>query len=545
MASVTAFTAARMKEIEDTTVVSGLVDSNGHLLLATRVGEEIDAGNVKGDPGTDAIISGVTAHTLPNASSATVDVSGTPTNRSFDFGIPKGDKGDVGSTGPQGDSSINAGTISLWGGDTAPLNWLLCDGAAYSRTTYAALFNAIGTKYGVGDGSTTFNVPNLKGRTPIGKDSAQTEFDNLGETGGSKSHSHALSANGQALIAMVSRTTNQIVMRRIASPSIAMTHAINTTNLGGGAASYTTAEPAGAQLAGSTDSMDTLPPYQVVNFIIKHSAGQTPSDSELAIRVGTLESEVSSNSLQVRETVRNLQRVLTGGGTRTVTATGFKWSTRFIALGAGHDAQIPGGYFDITMPPDGTVIPYLGHTTITSVTVSGGYITPPSAWAALYYIPPLGQTFTSVPANFRMVDYRADFTPPSNWILINVRNTDNLSPMWVWGDGQAQDYWRVFALSSWSDYGGEYIGHQWKYSDDGSIHIRGLIGGGTFSPTPVASWGATRAPQNRMIFYQPAVNGFARVDINGAGELLITSGIAGGVTTWVSLAGISWFPDGS
>lgn len=45
---------------------------------------------------------------------------------------------------------------------------LLCDGTAYSRTTYATLFDAIGTAYGVGDGSTTFNVPDLRGRLPLG-----------------------------------------------------------------------------------------------------------------------------------------------------------------------------------------------------------------------------------------------------------------------------------------------------------------------------------------------------------------------------------------
>ncbi len=51
------------------------------------------------------------------------------------------------------------GAIVAFGGDTAPTGWLICDGSAISRTTYAALFAAIGTKYGAGDGSTTFNLP--------------------------------------------------------------------------------------------------------------------------------------------------------------------------------------------------------------------------------------------------------------------------------------------------------------------------------------------------------------------------------------------------
>lgn len=63
---------------------------------------------------------------------------------------------------------------------------LRADGTAYSRTTYADLFARIGTTHGAGDGSTTFNVPNLKGRVMCGFDSAQTEFDAVGETGGAK-----------------------------------------------------------------------------------------------------------------------------------------------------------------------------------------------------------------------------------------------------------------------------------------------------------------------------------------------------------------------
>ena len=88
---------------------------------------------------------------------------------------------------------IPAGAIQMYGGTTAPSGWLICDGSAISRTTYVDLFNVIGTTYGSGDGSTTFNIPNLKGRVPVGLDSSDTSFDTLGETGGSKSlqeHAH-------------------------------------------------------------------------------------------------------------------------------------------------------------------------------------------------------------------------------------------------------------------------------------------------------------------------------------------------------------------
>jgi microcystin-dependent protein len=81
-----------------------------------------------------------------------------------------------------------AGVINMWATTTAPTSWLLCDGTAVSRTTYAALFAVISTTYGVGDGSTTFNVPNLKGKVPVGRDSADVSFDSMGETGGAKTH---------------------------------------------------------------------------------------------------------------------------------------------------------------------------------------------------------------------------------------------------------------------------------------------------------------------------------------------------------------------
>lgn len=60
------------------------------------------------------------------------------------------------------------GSILAFGGSSAPTGWLLCDGSAVSRTTYATLFAALGTAWGVGDGSTTFNLPDMRGASPAG-----------------------------------------------------------------------------------------------------------------------------------------------------------------------------------------------------------------------------------------------------------------------------------------------------------------------------------------------------------------------------------------
>jgi microcystin-dependent protein len=63
---------------------------------------------------------------------------------------------------------VPAGVISQFAGSTAPNGYLVCDGAAVSRSTYSDLFNSIGTTYGNGNGSTTFNIPNFQGRVPVG-----------------------------------------------------------------------------------------------------------------------------------------------------------------------------------------------------------------------------------------------------------------------------------------------------------------------------------------------------------------------------------------
>ena len=77
------------------------------------------------------------------------------TNAPFLEGFPNGDlKWNNGFLVP-------TGVVQAFAGQTTPAGWLLCDGSAVSRVTYAKLFSVIGTSYGVGDGSTTFNVPNL------------------------------------------------------------------------------------------------------------------------------------------------------------------------------------------------------------------------------------------------------------------------------------------------------------------------------------------------------------------------------------------------
>lgn len=84
------------------------------------------------------------------------------------------------------EAAISGGLVSLtgiyvpYGGDTLPAGWLWCDGSALSRIDYAELFAKIGTKFGVGDGSTTFNIPDFTGGRFIEGDNSAGTYKNAG-----------------------------------------------------------------------------------------------------------------------------------------------------------------------------------------------------------------------------------------------------------------------------------------------------------------------------------------------------------------------------
>lgn len=106
-------------------------------------------------------------------------------------------------------SVLPAGMLAPFAGAAAPSGWLLCDGSAVSRSTFAALYSALGgagSPYGQGDGSTTFNLPDTRGRVPVGK-GTHADVDTLGDNDGTAlasrrvlhthtvaSHTHPVSA---------------------------------------------------------------------------------------------------------------------------------------------------------------------------------------------------------------------------------------------------------------------------------------------------------------------------------------------------------------
>ena len=189
-------------------------------------------------------------------------------------------------------AGIPAGIINQFAGNAAPIGYLLCDGTAYSRTTYAALFEAIASTYGGGDGSTTFNVPNFLGIVPAGYTSGDSNFSTLGAAGGADSvtlqitnlpaHSHTVTDSGHTHGITDPGHVHAISVQTNGTGSTNTTHlgaATNTfntytpgqysqPNTTGITVSSSTANITCANTGGGT-AFNTLPPFLVVNYIIK------------------------------------------------------------------------------------------------------------------------------------------------------------------------------------------------------------------------------------------------------------------------------------
>ena len=182
--------------------------------------------------------------------------------------------------------TLPIGAIMPFGSDTIPENWLLCNGQAVSRTDYQELFNTIGITYGSGNGFTTFNLPDLQGKIPVGKDENDEDFDTLGNTGGEKEHTltidempehnHERKQNGRALY-WDADLTNMGGLTDGNNVEISWERA--TTNAGGGQAH------------------NILQPYIVQNYIIKAKQ----SSGVVATVVDGLNSTSATNALSANQ----------------------------------------------------------------------------------------------------------------------------------------------------------------------------------------------------------------------------------------------------
>jgi hypothetical protein len=271
---------------------------------------------------------------------------------------------------------------------------------------------------------------------------------------------------------------------------------------------------------------------------------------------GQIVIQPSAAPLQLQEPFGRLgQRVLRGGGRRIVSTGGVAWTKRFYIAGAGRrSAHAPDGYFNIVMPPIGTVIQKIGGAAGTAtVTTDGSYqntatrYVPLTAGETLWWIPPYGSVGTTA-GEFVITRWpiTADYDVPETWVHIVSHNidypaTDGCSH--VWGDGQQQSRWIAAALQSpWVWYGTGHGFPAWK-KENGWVRWRGLIKGGSTANPRICWLGDDNADMSEdaantvNLHLVNSDTGYSRVDTNSAQMMLVT----GGGSAFLSLAPIRYW----
>lgn len=177
--------------------------STGAVALETPSADQLNVDNIRldGNAITSTDTDGDITLTPNGAGSVVIDGLSMPqADGTADQVLKTDGSGNIGFTSLDS-FTVPSGTVLPFAGSTAPSGYQLCYGQAISRTTYASLFSAIGTTYGAGDGSTTFNVPDLRGRAIAGQDdmggvsadrltdqSGGLDGDTLGASGGAETH---------------------------------------------------------------------------------------------------------------------------------------------------------------------------------------------------------------------------------------------------------------------------------------------------------------------------------------------------------------------
>lgn len=201
------------------------------------------------------------------------------------------------------------GSISEYAGTTAPENYLLCDGSAVSRVEYAELFAVIGTNFGLGDGSTTFNLPNFTFRFPMGR----MRSGSPGDHGGSQSHNHkyGIQVGGYYTITGLAEQSNASVLTYDTANTASLASYSNIGNKTmkvNTSATQASKEVSAAhyEVIGNTTTTTSLPPYLAVNFIIK-----AKNPDNVLTTFAQVENSLNSNSQKNAPSIALLKDLLT------------------------------------------------------------------------------------------------------------------------------------------------------------------------------------------------------------------------------------------
>ncbi len=166
--------------------------------------------------------------------------------------------------------TIPAGLVLDFAGSSAPSGFLNCDGSLISRTTYARLFETIGTTYGAGDGSTTFKLPDLRGRTSVGAGAGSgLTSRTLAATGGEETH--LLSESEMPTHTHIQDVhSHSQLLSNTGGGAIAVKYDATATTAIASAYAASTSVTATNQNTGGGTAHNNMQPYTVLNKIIKY-----------------------------------------------------------------------------------------------------------------------------------------------------------------------------------------------------------------------------------------------------------------------------------
>lgn len=541
MARVTSFTAQRMLDIENNSVVSGVVDANGNLVLTKHGGQNINAGRVVGESGQD---------------------------------------------GKDGEDGERGAVATIW---SANASYIENDVVWFSGSTYKALtpnVNSCPPFYSdkwvlVSSGSYEvlyqhnpfFNSPNLDDYTfsaSAGTFTAQLTSNTSEKESGVNALKISLSANADVKVLDKSE--------HIVNVGDYLSIEVRARSLSGGPTTLTALVRIGDKDFSSSVDVVCIPEKsgnlgaQWTTYTFKHRITNSNPRAKIILAANTTTNasdvlidriKVTSNTsqkAQLEASGRIAQVLLSGTSRRIANTTGVGWSDPFTISGLGLGSQFGGStIFSIAAPANGSVIPVYGSTPGATVIVSSNII-PLSSRRALYYELPNDSRATPDPAAFRIVDNTHNNTytidVPSNWVMIcAAANSTTYSPYYKWGDGVYQDVWRNLTLlngwTAWSTT--SWNEPSWRFSSDGRIVLRGLMkGGSSGATTPFATIPSGLGPDAKdasgaagaMFSTSTSGGGLARIDAHKNGNLVVAGYMAGGTNALVAIDGVSWYPAG-